>query len=112
MNYISMEKVNKLAELIQKETFDRYMTSFPNESLATPASRTKVIPGQKYVKVDVGSSGKYMIELSTGIIYGIKGYGVIHKGHSYGTLDTINDYYWGEYTAFKKSETFRIRLSA
>ena len=57
-------------------------------------------PGKKYVKVDVGTSGKYMVDLD-GNIYGIKAYGVIHKGHQYGTLDTIDAYYWGDYTARK-----------
>lgn len=57
--------------------------------------------GAKYIKIDVGTSGKYMIEKTTGNIYGIKAYGVIHRGHQYGTLDTINEYFWGDYTAVK-----------
>ena len=56
---------------------------------------------KKYTRVDVGSSGKYMVVNETGDIFGIKAYGVIHKGHNYGTLDTINDYNWGDYTARK-----------
>ncbi len=43
-----------------------------------------------------------MVENETGNIYGIKAYGVIHKGHFYGTLDTINLYFWGEYRAVKR----------
>ena len=57
--------------------------------------------GKKYIRVDVGNSGRYMIDME-GNIWGIKAYGVIHKGHHYGTLDTIDLYYWGQYTAFKK----------
>ena len=53
----------------------------------------------KYTRVDIGDSGKYMIVNETGEIYGIKAYGVIHKGHFYGTINTINDYDWGLYTA-------------
>ena len=37
-----------------------------------------------------------------GNIYGVKAYGVIHRGHHYGTLDTINDWYWGGYNGVKK----------
>ena len=37
-----------------------------------------------------------------GNIFGIKAYGVIHKGHKFGTLDTINDYYWGDFRGVKK----------
>jgi len=44
-----------------------------------------------------------MVELSTWSIYGIKAYGVIHRGHYYGTLDTIADYDWSDYTAFKRT---------
>ena len=55
--------------------------------------------GRKYANVDVGGSGKYMVELSTGKIYGIKGYGVIHRGHQFGTLDTIADWNWSGYRA-------------
>lgn len=57
--------------------------------------------GRKYANVDVGRSGRYMVELATGTIYGIKAYGVIHRGHYYGTLDTVNDYTWGDYRATK-----------
>jgi hypothetical protein len=59
--------------------------------------KVKVKPGKKFTKVDVGTSGKFMVENSTGNIYGIKGYGVIHKGHFYGTLDTTAEYSWGKY---------------
>lgn len=63
-----------------------------------------VIPGKKYTKIDVclpQQSGRYMVVNETGEIFGIKAYGVIHKGHQYGTLDTIDQYYWGDYTARK-----------
>lgn len=63
--------------------------------------RTTIKPGQKYTKVDVGPSGKYMIVNDTGEIFGIKGYGVIHRGHQYGTLDTINEWDWRGYRARK-----------
>lgn len=61
--------------------------------------------GKKYARVDVGRSGKYMVEMETGKIYGIKAYGVIHRGHQYGTMETINEFYWGRYTAGRKAAT-------
>lgn len=64
--------------------------------------------GSKYIKVDVVEgdnqshrSGKYMVEVSSGRIFGIKGYGVIHRGKCYGTLDTINDFWWGGHDPVK-----------
>lgn len=35
--------------------------------------------GAKYARLDVGGSGAWMVELATGIVYGIKGYGVPDK---------------------------------
>lgn len=58
---------------------------------------TTVKPGHKYTKVDIGDGGRYMVENATGHIFGIKGYGTIHRGHFYGTLDTMNDWFWGNY---------------
>lgn len=55
---------------------------------------------KKYAYIDVGQSGKYLIN-NNNEIFGIKAYGVINKIHFYGTLDTIDDYYWGDYTARK-----------
>ena len=65
-------------------------------------SECKIKIGRKYANVDVGTSGRYMVELATGAIYGIKAYGVIHRGHYYGTLDTIDQYDWRGYTAVKR----------
>ena len=67
-------------------------------------SKVKAIEGKKYIKVDVGSSGKYMIPKTTGEIFGIKAYGVIHRGHKYGTLQTIENWYWGGYRAYLRPE--------
>ena len=47
---------------------------------------TEIKPGRKWTKVNVGYSGKFMID-PEGRIYGIKGYGVPHLGHYFGTLD-------------------------
>lgn len=62
-------------------------------------AQTRIVEGLKYDKVDVGGSAKYMVEISTSIIYGVRGYGKIHKGHSYGTLSTIHLWDWAHYTA-------------
>jgi hypothetical protein len=66
------------------------------------AEQVQVIPGRVYTKIDFGTkaggfSGRYMVENATGVIYGIKGYGKVHKGHRYGTLATVDDWFWGEY---------------
>ena len=94
------DKLQKLAALIKKQTLARYKKEYPNTPNPEIYSKVTIKPGRKYTKVDVGSSGKYMVD-SEGNIFGIKAYGVIHRGHQYGTLDTIDQYYWGDYTAVK-----------
>ena len=59
-------------------------------------SETDIHYGRKWIRVDVGYSGKYMID-AQGRIYGIKAYGVPNLGHYYGTLDNptcINNTHW------------------
>ncbi len=57
-------------------------------------------PGRVYDRVDIGISGRYMVEKSTGGIFGIKVYGSIDRRKRFGTLDTIDAYewkhFWGE----------------
>ncbi len=47
---------------------------------------------KKYVYIDVGRSGMYMVELATERIYGIKGYGVVNRLHYYGTIDSPDSF--------------------
>lgn len=61
-----------------------------------------LVEGRKYWNVNVGDSGKYMVDKETGTIYGIKAYGVPHKGHVYGTLATVAEWNWSGYTAQQK----------
>ena len=96
------EKIEAFARLLEKEQIE----DLRKRNLACEAnihnSKVSIKEGNKYTKVDVGSSGKYMIDKEDNI-WGIKAYGVIHKGHYFGTLETINDYYWGDYQAYKKN---------
>ena len=91
--------VQEFAQIVLSQTKARLASQYGQEQ--ADWETVQVIPGPKYTKVDIGPahniSGKYMIENETGIIYGIKGYGKVHKGHRYGTLDTVADWYWGGY---------------
>lgn len=97
--------IQQFADLVfehRKQYFKKMGYSvYQNETRETDV---RIVPGKKYTKVDVGPfsqwSGKFMID-SEGNIYGIKGYGVIHRGHYYGTLETVNDWFWGDYTPIK-----------
>lgn len=97
--------IDQLAARVLAETRAANARLYPNSALAD-TTIVKVKPGRVYTKIDVGPahnmSGKYMVEHATGIIFGIKGYGQVHRGHRYGTLKTIDDYEWGHYTARRK----------
>ena len=49
-----------------------------------------------------------MVDLATGRIYGIKGYGVIHRGHQYGTLDTTERFDWSGYIANPRAQAAQV----
>jgi hypothetical protein len=92
---------------VLEQTQKRLAATYPT-SPQWSWERVQVIPGPKYTKVDIGPehnmSGKYMIDNATGEIFGIKGYGRIHRGHCYGTLATVGDWYWGGYTGQRRSD--------
>ena len=93
------DKIKHFSELLENARLLRLEL----EDLSCEANRlnckVRIRPGPKYIKVDVGNSGAYMVEATTGNIYGIKAYGVAHKGKYYGTLDTVHDWNWGGYYA-------------
>lgn len=103
-----MATVQEFADLLETEQRAVTAARYPNIVQDTDAYRAKVTPGRVYTKVDFGGSGKYMVENATGIIFGIKGYGQVHRGYRYGTLDTIHDWFWGEYTGTKKKVVARV----
>ena len=92
--------IEQLAALILDQTQDRLRRAYPN-SPQWEWEKVQVRPGKVYTKIDRGPehnmSGFLMVDNQTGDIYGIKGYGKVHKGHHYGTLATADQWYWGEY---------------
>ena len=94
------EKIAALAAVIENQTLERLKAQGFSYPGFENSAKTMIIPGRKYTKIDIGTinrSGKLMIERETERIYGIKGYGQVHKGHYYGTLDTVDSFYWGDY---------------
>ena len=94
-------KIAAFAALVEVQTIARLKEQDVACQSNLDNAKTRVIEGKKYTKVDIGSSGRYMVENATGNIFGIKGYGTIHKGHFYGTVDTTAEYFWGEYYPIK-----------
>ncbi len=99
--------IEELAALIlhqQRERIARLYSQWQADD-----ETVNVVPGPKYTKIDRGPSrnmsGFLMIENETGRIYGIKGYGKVHKGHYYGTLADAGTWYWGNYGPEKIAAT-------
>lgn len=93
------QKIQALADLVLEQSRARLAQLYSQGQ--AEAERVEVRPGKVYTKIDRGPAhnmaGMLMIEHGTGNVYGIKAYGKVHKGHAYGTLDTIADWYWGDY---------------
>ena len=100
-------KLSVFALELQRQTNKRLAADWWKTGKVLPdcfRAQSKIIPGKKYTKIDIGGSGRYMVVNGSGEIFGIKAYGVIHRGHQYGTLDTINDWNWSEYKAFRRAK--------
>ena len=87
------EKIKAFAELVHKNEVASLVAMKCDCQGNLDSAHALIRPGRKYVKIDIGregaqhASGKYMIDMETEEIFGIKAYGVIHRGHRYGTLD-------------------------
>jgi hypothetical protein len=99
-----MNKIETFARLLETEQLENLRQRGLDCEANILRCKSKIVDGKKYIKVNLDGTGKYMVEKSTEFIYGIKGYGQVHKGHQYGTLDTINKWYWGSYYPVKKDE--------
>ncbi|HWQ96267.1 MAG TPA: hypothetical protein VN368_02730 [Candidatus Methylomirabilis sp.] len=97
-------KLEALRALFEADQKSEYIRKYGDSESIDHICNTYLKEGKKYTKLDCGSSGRLMITMD-GDIYGIKAYGVIHKGHHYGNLDTINEWFWGEYYPVKKPLT-------
>lgn len=105
-------KVTLFGQLIELETAARMRADgHKNEDNIKNSSRITIKTGSKFIKVDVGSSGKYMVEVKTGNIFGIKSYGVVHRGHFYGTLDETAQWNWGDYYPTRKDNKLPLQKS-
>ena len=80
-----IELVEEFGNMLQAKV-DEYMTAHsPNNG----RELVTIKPGKKYIKIDVGHSGKFMFDKADCHLYFIKGYGVINKKKDFGSLPLI-----------------------
>lgn len=63
---------------------ESYESTFENLSQDDRPHRASI--RRAYICLDIDGSGVLMVDRSDGRVYGIKGYGNVHKGHYYGNL--------------------------
>ena len=51
-----------------------------------PSDKVHVHIGAKYARFDIGSSGAFMVNMVTGVVYGIMGYGKVNKKKASGII--------------------------
>ena len=86
---MDMTIVREFGRMLQVE-IDKYMdTHYPETSKTSNRELVSIKPGRKYIKIDVGGSGKFMFDTTNGRLYFIKGYGVINKKKDFGYLPNI-----------------------
>ena len=79
-------KVTEFAQEVERQAKARLVKDRLDCAANWKNAETHIHQGRKWTRVDVGSSGRYMIN-QQGQIFGIKAYGVPHLGYYYGTLD-------------------------
>lgn len=103
------EKLKNLCEKIRFETDERYKKQTPEyyERCLVDGVMHKVIiyPGRDYDRITLADADgtheivKYFVHKETERIIGAAGWKQKNFNREYGTLDTIDEWYWGEYYA-------------
>ena len=94
------DKIQRLANMIQAQA---------RSERGADSYVCKIKPGRKYTALLVGPANnlsyRYFVDTTTGDIYGNAGPSVDRRRY-YGTLDSVDSYYWGGYAAVKMGPTF------
>lgn len=85
-----MTKIETLAKLVETNEINSLVSRQSDCEANRRNARTRIVPGRKYTKIDVGTSGRFMVENETEKVFGIKAYGQINRGHYYGTIDGLS----------------------
>jgi hypothetical protein len=91
---MSFEKKMNLAES-QRIRFDEIMVQwqaavdrqhYEVSGYTHPSDQVHYHVGKTYARFDIGGSGAFMVEIETGNVYGIKGYGKVYKDQNSGNI--------------------------
>ena len=95
MNYET--KLERFRRLFEEHSNDRLKRIYPDRD----PNEIQVEFGYKFDKVFVFNgqkAGRYMVESRSGKIWGIKSWTQVNYRRQFGTLDTVDQYDWSEYS--------------
>lgn len=81
------DKIKQFAAIVQEQERKAIITLCGSLNGNETAYLTHIKPKKKYTYVDVGYSGRYIVDGEN--VYGCKAYGVINRRHFFGTLTEI-----------------------
>lgn len=103
-----MHQINKLSILLEVIT-TQSQARLVNLKLDCTANTRDAIAsareGRLYFKVMVGGGVRYFVRKADGIIFAAAGRAAPCFNRSFGTLDTINDFHWGNYEPIANANT-------
>jgi hypothetical protein len=100
MNKNTVGLFEQLAALCSKITFDtRFRLNSTGLSCKANMENAKAeyTIGRTYAKIMQGDSVRYFVRLNDGMIFASKSWQAANFNRSYGTLDTIDQFDWGNY---------------
>jgi hypothetical protein len=97
--------LNTFAWTIGRDTMNRLIADRLDCAANMENACVKIAMGRKFAKVIVGSSVRYFVRLTDGVIFASASHNAPNFNRSFGTLWTINDFNWGGYEARAKFGT-------
>jgi len=83
-----LEKAKKLVNEWHEAGRESFNKSYSNLNYDSYAEH-KAIEKKKYINLDCSNSGMYMLDKTTGLVFGIKAYGVPNKKKCIGYIEHI-----------------------
>lgn len=117
-----LEQAKKFAKMLQRKVKKHYIDDSLEyghdkataERIHKHSWIVSVKPGSKYIKIDVGGSGKFMLDKTNGHLYFIKGYGKVDKRKDFGEIGSIvkKGFDFDGYSIMKKGATQGGRVAS
>lgn len=91
---------------ITRETVDRlHADNLACQANIDQAQARVARDGRRFIAISIGTGMRYFIDKRTGLIHPSASWKAPNLKRSFGTLDTVDDFYWGNYEAVAKPGT-------